>query len=175
MHPAISWSGRMANTSHSTSASWHAHRGRQAIPRAQLLAFFRRDYKGVAQAHLESGWVPADTRVDELEAAVRAVCEPVFDRPLKEIPSAACYCSCFRRRVASTWKSSRNWCCCRNLLNIEGLGRNSTRSRLWKPPSLPRTLDERAIGWRALVSNLQTEVPKWRRCCRSCRAWRIRR
>ncbi|MHB8825817.1 MAG: ubiquinone biosynthesis regulatory protein kinase UbiB, partial [Thiobacillus sp.] len=50
-----------------------------------FLAFFRRDYKGVALAHLESGWVPADTRMDELEAAVRAVCEPVFDRPLKDI------------------------------------------------------------------------------------------
>ncbi|MEP6826392.1 MAG: ubiquinone biosynthesis regulatory protein kinase UbiB, partial [Ramlibacter sp.] len=48
-------------------------------------AFFRRDYKRVAQLHIESGWVPAGTRVDELEAAVRTVCEPYFDRPLKEI------------------------------------------------------------------------------------------
>ena len=48
-------------------------------------AFFRRDYKRVAELHVESGWVPADTRVDELESAIRAVCEPYFDRPLKEI------------------------------------------------------------------------------------------
>ncbi|HSV52620.1 MAG TPA: AarF/UbiB family protein, partial [Burkholderiaceae bacterium] len=48
-------------------------------------AFFRRDYKRVAQLHIESGWVPSGTRVDELEAAVRSVCEPYFDRPLKEI------------------------------------------------------------------------------------------
>ena len=48
-------------------------------------AFFRRDYKRVAQLHIESGWVPPDTRVDELESAVRTVCEPYFDRPLKEI------------------------------------------------------------------------------------------
>ena len=50
-----------------------------------FLAFFRRDYRRVAQAHLEAGWVPKDTRVEEFENAIRAVCEPVFDRPLKEI------------------------------------------------------------------------------------------
>ena len=48
-------------------------------------AFFRRDYKRVAELHVESGWVPADTRIDELEAAIRSVCKPYFDRPLKEI------------------------------------------------------------------------------------------
>ena len=50
-----------------------------------FLAFFRRDYARVARLHLDSGWVPAHMRVDEVEAAVRAVCEPIFDRPLKEI------------------------------------------------------------------------------------------
>jgi len=50
-----------------------------------FLAFFRRDYRRVATLHIESGWVPAETRVDELEAAVRAVCEPIFNKPLKEI------------------------------------------------------------------------------------------
>ena len=50
-----------------------------------FLAFFRRDYRRVATLHVESGWVPAKTRVDELEAAVRAVCEPIFNKPLKEI------------------------------------------------------------------------------------------
>ena len=50
-----------------------------------FLAFFRRDYRRIASLHIDSGWVPADTRVDELESAVRAVCEPIFDRPLKEI------------------------------------------------------------------------------------------
>jgi ubiquinone biosynthesis protein len=50
-----------------------------------FLAFFRRDYRRVAELHIDSGWVPADTRVDELEAAVRAVCEPIFNKPLKEI------------------------------------------------------------------------------------------
>src|SRR3546814_9311990 len=50
-----------------------------------FLAFFRRDYHRVAQLHIESGWVPATTREEELEGAVRAVCEPYFDRPLSEI------------------------------------------------------------------------------------------
>jgi ubiquinone biosynthesis protein len=50
-----------------------------------FLAFFQRDYRRVARLHIDSGWVPAHTRVDELESAVRAVCEPIFDRPLKEI------------------------------------------------------------------------------------------
>lgn len=50
-----------------------------------FLAFFRRDYRRVATLHVDSGWVPADTHIDELEAAIRAVCEPIFDKPLKEI------------------------------------------------------------------------------------------
>src|SRR5690606_30241825 len=50
-----------------------------------FLAFFRRDYRRVAELHVDSGWVPPETRVDELESAVRAVCEPIFDRPLKDI------------------------------------------------------------------------------------------
>lgn len=50
-----------------------------------FLAFFKRDYRRVARLHVDSGWVPEDTRVDELEAAVRAVCEPIFNKPLKEI------------------------------------------------------------------------------------------
>ena len=48
-----------------------------------FIAFFHRDYKRVAELHIESGWVPANTRVDELEGAIRTVCEPYFDRPLK--------------------------------------------------------------------------------------------
>jgi len=50
-----------------------------------FIAFFRRDYKRVAEVHIESGWAPKDTRVDELESAIRAVCEPIFDRPLREV------------------------------------------------------------------------------------------
>jgi ubiquinone biosynthesis protein len=129
-----------------------------------FLAFFRRDYKGVAQAHLESGWVPADTRVDELEAAVRAVCEPVFDRPLKEIS--------FGRVLLQLFQASRRFnveiqpqlvLLQKTLLNIEGLGRQLDPDLdLWKTakPFLERWMNEQ-VGWRALVKNLQTEAPKW--------------
>jgi ubiquinone biosynthesis protein len=129
-----------------------------------FLAFFRRDYKAVALAHLESGWVPADTRIDELEAAVRAVCEPVFDRPLKEIS--------FGRVLLQLFQASRRFnveiqpqlvLLQKTLLNIEGLGRQlDPELDLWKTakPFLERWMNEQ-MGWRALVKNLQTEAPKW--------------
>ncbi|HUX31271.1 MAG TPA: ubiquinone biosynthesis regulatory protein kinase UbiB [Thiobacillus sp.] len=129
-----------------------------------FLAFFRRDYKGVALAHLESGWVPADTRIDELEAAVRAVCEPVFDRPLKDIS--------FGRVLLQLFQTSRRFnveiqpqlvLLQKTLLNIEGLGRQlDPELDLWKTakPFLERWMNEQ-LGWRALVKNLQTEAPKW--------------
>ena len=129
-----------------------------------FLAFFRRDYKGVALAHLESGWVPADTRIDELEAAVRAVCEPVFDRPLKDIS--------FGRVLLQLFQASRRFnveiqpqlvLLQKTLLNIEGLGRQlDPELDLWKTakPFLERWMNEQ-VGWRALVKNLQTEAPKW--------------
>jgi len=129
-----------------------------------FLAFFRRDYKGVALAHLESGWVPPDTRIDELEAAVRAVCEPVFDRPLKEIS--------FGRVLLQLFQASRRFnveiqpqlvLLQKTLLNIEGLGRQlDPELDLWKTakPFLERWMNEQ-VGWRALVRNLQTEAPRW--------------
>jgi ubiquinone biosynthesis protein len=129
-----------------------------------FLAFFRRDYHGVAQAHLESGWVPPDTRVDELEAAVRAVCEPVFDRPLKDIS--------FGRVLLQLFQASRRFnveiqpqlvLLQKTLLNIEGLGRQLDPDLdLWKTakPFLERWMNEQ-IGWRALIKNLSDEAPKW--------------
>ncbi|MFH1819737.1 MAG: ubiquinone biosynthesis regulatory protein kinase UbiB [Pseudomonadota bacterium] len=129
-----------------------------------FLAFFRRDYKGVALAHLESGWVPPDTRIDELEAAVRAVCEPVFDRPLKDIS--------FGRVLLQLFQASRRFnveiqpqlvLLQKTLLNIEGLGRQlDPELDLWKTakPFLERWMNEQ-MGWRALVKNLQAEAPKW--------------
>ncbi|MEW5966311.1 MAG: ubiquinone biosynthesis protein UbiB [Pseudomonadota bacterium] len=129
-----------------------------------FLAFFRRDYKAVALAHLESGWVPADTRIDELEAAVRAVCEPVFDRPLKEIS--------FGRVLLQLFQASRRFnveiqpqlvLLQKTLLNIEGLGRQLDPDLdLWKTakPFLERWMNEQ-IGFRALLKNLKAEAPKW--------------
>lgn len=129
-----------------------------------FLAFFRRDYRGVALAHLESGWVPPDTRVDELEAAVRAVCEPVFDRPLKDIS--------FGRVLLQLFQASRRFnveiqpqlaLLQKTLLNIEGLGRQLDPDLdLWKTakPFLERWMNEQ-VGWRALLKSLEAEAPKW--------------
>ena len=89
-----------------------------------FLAFFRRDYRRVATAHIESGWVPPSTRVDELESAVRSVCEPIFDRPLADIS--------FGKVLLRLFQVSRRFnveiqpqlvLLQKTLLNVEGLGR----------------------------------------------------
>jgi ubiquinone biosynthesis protein len=87
-------------------------------------AFFRRDYKRVAELHIESGWVPRNTRVDELEAAVRAVCEPYFDRPLKEISLGLVLMRLFQTsRRFQVEIQPQLVLLQKTLLNIEGLGR----------------------------------------------------
>ncbi len=129
-----------------------------------FLAFFRRDYKRVAEAHVEAGWAPADTRIDEFEAAVRAVCEPFFDRPLKDIS--------FGRVLLRLFQTSRRFnveiqpqlvLLQKTLLNIEGLGRQlDPELDLWQTakPFLERWMSEQ-LGWRALTSNLAREAPQW--------------
>ena len=102
-----------------------------------FLAFFNRDYRRVAQAHLDAGWVPAETRIDEFESAIRAVCEPVFARPLKEIY--------FGKLLLRLFQTSRRFnveiqpqlvLLQKTLLNIEGLGRELDPDLdLWRPPS----------------------------------------
>ena len=87
-------------------------------------AFFRRDYKRVAELHLESGWVPQGTRIDELEAAVRTVCEPYFDRPLKEISLGMVLMRLFQTsRRFHVEIQPQLVLLQKTLLNIEGLGR----------------------------------------------------
>jgi len=89
-----------------------------------LLAFFQRDYRRVAQLHVDSGWVPGDTRVSELEAGVRAVCEPIFDKPLSEISFGQVLLQLFH--VARRFEMEvqpQLVLLQKTLLNIEGLGR----------------------------------------------------
>jgi ubiquinone biosynthesis protein len=129
-----------------------------------FLAFFRRDYRRVAQAHLDAGWVPKNTRLDEFESAVRAVCEPVFDRPLKEIS--------FGKVLMRLFAASRRFnieiqpqlvLLQKTLLNIEGLGRQLEPDLdLWTTakPYLERWMSEQ-VGWRALVRHVQDEAPQW--------------
>ncbi|MDP1527089.1 MAG: ubiquinone biosynthesis regulatory protein kinase UbiB [Rhodocyclaceae bacterium] len=129
-----------------------------------FLAFFQRDYKRVAEAHIESGWAPKDTRVDELESAVRAVCEPIFDRPLKEIS--------FGKVLLRLFQTSRRFnveiqpqlvLLQKTLLNIEGLGRQLDPDLdLWQTakPFLERWMHEQA-GWRGLLNHVKREGPQW--------------
>jgi ubiquinone biosynthesis protein len=129
-----------------------------------FLAFFRRDYHRVASAHIESGWAPKDTRVDELEAAVRAVCEPIFDRPLKDIS--------FGHVLLRLFQTSRRFnvevqpqlvLLQKTLLNIEGLGRQlDPELDLWDTakPFLERWMKEQ-LGVRGLINHLKHEAPQW--------------
>ena len=129
-----------------------------------FLAFFRRDYKRVAQAHVESGWAPAGTRIDEFEAAIRAVCESIFDRPLKEIS--------FGRVLLRLFQTSRRFnveiqpqlvLLQKTLLNIEGLGRQLDPDLdLWQTakPFLERWMSHQ-VGWRGLVNHVRREAPQW--------------
>jgi ubiquinone biosynthesis protein len=126
-----------------------------------FLAFFRRDYKRVATLHIESGWVPKDTRADELESAIRACCEPIFDRPLAEIS--------FGQVLLRLFQTSRRFnvevqpqlvLLQKTLLNIEGLGRElDPELDLWKTarPFLERWMQEQ-IGWRGMLERSKQEV-----------------
>ena len=127
-----------------------------------FLAFFNRDYRDVAVAHIESGWVPPDTNVDELEISIRAICEPIFDKPLKDIS--------FGRTLLSLFQMSRRFGVIiqpqlvllqKTLLNIEGLGRDlDPNIDLWQTakPFLKRWMSEQ-IGWRSVVKTLKKELP----------------
>jgi len=129
-----------------------------------FIAFFNRDYRRVAQAHLDAGWVPAGTRLDDFEAAIRAVCEPIFARPLREIY--------FGRLLLRLFQTSRRFnvevqpqlvLLQKTLLNIEGLGRELDPDLdLWQTakPFLERWMSEQ-VGWRGLLRTLRREAPTW--------------
>jgi len=129
-----------------------------------FIAFFQRDYKRVAEVHIESGWAPAATRVDELEAAIRTVCEPIFDKPLREVS--------FGRVLLRLFQTSRRFgieiqpqlvLLQKTLLNIEGLGLQlDPELDLWKTakPWLERWMSEQ-IGWRGFIKALKTEAPNY--------------
>jgi ubiquinone biosynthesis protein len=127
-------------------------------------AFFRRDYKRVAELHIESGWVPADTRVDELESAIRAVCEPYFDRPLKEISLGLVLMRLFQTsRRFNVEIQPQLVLLQKTLLNIEGLGRQlDPELDLWstaKPFLETWMLDQ--IGPKKLWKQLVAEAPRY--------------
>jgi ubiquinone biosynthesis protein len=129
-----------------------------------LLAFFRRDYRQVAQLHIQSGWVPPETRVNEFEAAIRTVCEPIFEKPLKDIS--------FGHFLLRLFQTARRFdmevqpqlvLLQKTLLNVEGLGRQLYPDLdLWSTaqPFLENWM-RRRIGPSGLIKSLQTHLPAW--------------
>jgi ubiquinone biosynthesis protein len=127
-----------------------------------LLAFFNRDYRRVAQLHVESGWVPRETRVEEFESAIRTVSEPIFEKPLSEIS--------FGHFLLRLFQTARRFdmevqpqlvLLQKTLLNIEGLGRQLyPELDLWTTakPFLERWMSEQ-IGRRAFIKKLKTNLP----------------
>lgn len=127
-----------------------------------FLAFFQRDYYKVAKLHVESGWVPSHTRIDEFESAIRSVCEPIFERPLKEIS--------FGKLLLRLFQTARRFnmevqpqlvLLQKTLLNIEGLGRQLyPELDLWKTakPFLENWMEEQ-VGPRALLRNIKDDMP----------------
>jgi len=134
-----------------------------------FLAFFDRDYHRIAKLHLDSGWVPPDSRIDQLEAAVRTVCEPIFNKPLAEISFAQVLIRLFR--VAQRFNveiQPQLILLHKTLFNIEGLGRELyPQLDLWKTarPVLQQWMDEQ-VGARALIDDLRENLPQFRQALR---------
>ena len=129
-----------------------------------FLAFFHRYYRRVAQLHIESGWVPANTREEELEGAVRAVCEPYFDRPLSEISLGQVLLRLFQTsRRFNVEIQPQLVLLQKTLLNIEGMGRDlDPNLDLWKTakPYLERWMHDR-MGVNGLRKKLKKEAVHW--------------
>ena len=129
-----------------------------------LLAFFRRDYHQVAALHIQSGWIPADTRVDEFEAAIRTVCEPIFARPLRDIS--------FGHFLLRLFEVARRFhmevqpqlvLLQKTLLNVEGLGRQLYPDLdLWATaqPFLENWMQQQ-MGPPGVMRSLREHLPDW--------------
>jgi ubiquinone biosynthesis protein len=129
-----------------------------------MLAFFKRDYQRVAELHIASGWLPPDTRIDQFEGAIRAVCEPIFERPLKDIS--------FGQLLLRLFQAARRFniniqpqliLLQKTLLNIEGVGRQLYPDLdLWTSasPYLERWL-KKQVGPRAFLRRVRENLPYW--------------
>ncbi len=128
-----------------------------------FIAFFDRDYRRVARLHIDSGWVPAGTRVDELESAVRTVCEPIFNKPLKDISFGQVLVRLFQiARQFNMEIQPQLVLLEKTLLNIEGLGRQLyPELDLWQTgqPVLLKWMEERT-GPRAVARQIKQDLPE---------------
>ncbi len=134
-----------------------------------FLAFFERDYYRIAKLHLDSGWVPEDARIDQLETAVRTVCEPIFNKPLSEISFAQVLMRLFR--VAQRFNveiQPQLILLHKTLFNIEGLGRELyPELDIFKTarPVLRQWMNEQ-VGARAMIDDLRENLPQLRQALR---------
>jgi ubiquinone biosynthesis protein len=134
-----------------------------------FLAFFERDYYRIAKLHLDSGWVPPDSRIEQLESAVRTVCEPIFNKPLYEISFAQVLMRLFR--VAQRFNvevQPQLILLHKTLFNIEGLGRELyPELDLWKTaqPVLKQWMSEQ-VGPQAVIDDLRENLPQMRQAMR---------
>ena len=138
--------------------------GDQRYLAENFLAFFQRNYRRVAELHVESGWVPEHTRVDEFESAIRTVCEPIFERPLKDISFGHVLLRLFQTARRFNMEVQPQLVLLqKTLLNIEGLGRQLyPELDLWQTakPFLERWMSEQ-VGLRSLAKGIKTNAPQW--------------
>lgn len=129
-----------------------------------FLAFFNRDYHRVAELHVISGWVDKDTRIDEFESAIRAVCEPIFDKPLKDISFGQLLLNLFQTARRFNMEVQPQLILLqKTLLNIEGLGRQLYPDLdLWKTakPFLEQWMKDK-IGPRSFIKHVKENAPLW--------------
>jgi ubiquinone biosynthesis protein len=134
-----------------------------------FLAFFDRDYHRIAKLHIDSGWVPEGTRIDQLEMAVRTVCEPIFNKPLAQISFAQVLLRLFSvARRFDVEMQPQLILLHKTLFNIEGLGRELyPQLDLWKTahPVMKRWMSEQ-VGPRAVIDDLRENLPQIRHALR---------
>lgn len=129
-----------------------------------ILAFFNRDYKKVAVTHIESGWAPKGTSIEELENAIRSVCEPIFNKPLSQISFGQVLIKLFQvsRRFGISVQPQLILLQ-KTIINVEGLGRMlNPELDLWitAKPILEKWMKQQ-MGWRGFINNIKNEVPYW--------------
>ncbi|RUO36791.1 ubiquinone biosynthesis regulatory protein kinase UbiB [Aliidiomarina shirensis] len=131
---------------------------------ANFIAFFNRDYRKVAELHIDSGWVPSHVNVEEFESAIRTVCEPIFEKPLADISFAHVLLNLFNTARRFEMEVQPQLVLLqKTLLYVEGLGRQLyPQLDLWKTakPYLERWMHEQ-MGWRALYRNVKEQAPFW--------------
>jgi ubiquinone biosynthesis protein len=138
--------------------------GDQRYLAENLLAFFHRDYRRVAELHVESGWVPRTTRIDEFESAIRTVCEPIWEKPLSEISFGHFLLRLFQvARRFDMEVQPQLVLLQKTLLNIEGLGRMLyPQLDLWSTakPFMERWMREQ-VGPKAFLRHVREALPEW--------------